>query len=212
MANMALTDPDRFKVMLSECLQALRAGALREFENETIEERGEELLSAWRDHCQEMVERWRNVDPKQRLPWAGPSMSARSSITARQMETWAHGHEVFDLFGIERVETDRIKNIVVLGVNTFGFSFQNRGKEVPEHMPALKLTSPSGELWMFGEESVGLIEGSAVSFAQTVTQTRNFRDTDLKVEGAVALEWMENAQCFAGPPQRVPAAGSRRKR
>ena len=40
-------------------------------------------------------------------------MSARSKITARHMETWAHGQEVFDALGKDREEKDRIKNIVL---------------------------------------------------------------------------------------------------
>ena len=43
-------------------------------------------------------------------------MSARSAISARQMETWAHGQEVFDVLGADREEHDRIRNIVVLGL------------------------------------------------------------------------------------------------
>ncbi len=209
MADTALVDPGAFKVSLTECLQALEAGSLRDVENNAVVERGEELLHLWRNHYSDMANRWRDVDPKQRVPWAGPSMSVRSSISARQMETWAHGHEVFDLLGEERVESDRIKNIVILGVNTFGFSYQVRKRKVPEYMPALMLTSPSGKKWEFGEANAGKIAGPAVSFAQVVTQTRNYKDTDLHVEGETAIDWMENAQCFAGPPEPVPRPGSR---
>ena len=38
-------------------------------------------------------------------------MSARSSISARLMETWAHGQAVYDRLGVVRVDTDRIRNI-----------------------------------------------------------------------------------------------------
>jgi hypothetical protein len=31
------------------------------------------------------------LDPSARLPWYGPPMSAASCVTARLMETWAHG-------------------------------------------------------------------------------------------------------------------------
>ena len=57
-------------------------------------------------------------------------MSARSSITARQMETCAHAQEVFDCLGQYRADTDRIRNIAHLEVNTFGWTFVNRGEEV----------------------------------------------------------------------------------
>jgi hypothetical protein len=44
-----------------------------------------------------------------------------------------------------------------------------------------------------------------------VTQTRNLADTDLAVTGGIALQWLERAQCFAGPPEQPPAPGTRFK-
>ena len=77
-------------------------------------------------------------------------------------------------------------------------------------MPQLQLTSPQGEQWTFGEDDgENLIRGSAVGFAQTVTQTRNVADTDLVVSGPVAQDWMACAQCFAGAAIAPPPAGSR---
>jgi len=151
-----------------------------------------------------------NVDPKARLQWAGPSMSARSSITARLMETWAHGQEIYDHLGIERHNTDRIQGIVVLGVNTFAWTYKARGAEPPGPLPRVELVSPTGAHWVFGETSdSGSITGTAVSFCQVVTQTRNIADTDLVVSGAIAADWMSKAQCFAGPPSVPPAPGTR---
>ena len=46
----------------------------------------------------DLASKYKGTDPKKRLKWAGPEMSARSSVTARQMETWAHGQELFDVF------------------------------------------------------------------------------------------------------------------
>lgn len=137
-------------------------------------------------------------------------MSARSSVTARLMETWAHGQEVYDHLGEERVNTDRIRGIVVLGVNTFGWTYKARKEEPPGKMPQLQLTAPSGELWSFGEDDgTGLIEGRASEFCQVVTQTRNIADTELMVRGDVARDWMSKAQCFAGPPIAPPEPGAR---
>jgi hypothetical protein len=56
-----------------------------------------------------------------------------------------------------------------------------------------------------------MVRGSAVEFAQVVTQVRNVADTDLEVIGSNAARWMENAQCFAGPPETPPAKGARHK-
>lgn len=210
-ADLSALDGEAFGTLMEEVLPEIERGAFRAAENARVEERGPELLAAWITYAREMAARWSEMDPRARLPWAGPSMSARSSITARQMETWAHGFEIFDLLGQDRDETDRIRNIVVLGVNTFGWSHKVHGLDMPEAMPLVRVTAPSGAVWDWGDDAAGRIEGPAVDFAAVVTQTRALADTALIVEGPVAKAWMDNAQCFAGAPQTPPTAGSRRR-
>ena len=209
-ADLALNDPDAFTDMFERLYGALKEGKLRDHENALIKERGFDLVAVWRELYADMGIRWQKIDPKQRVKWAGPDMSVRSSISARQMETWAHGQAVFDLLGESRQESDRIRNIVILGVNAFGWSHKVRGLEPKGPIPLLNLSAPSGDLWAFGEaNSSGEISGDAVEFCQVVTQTRNIADCELKVEGKVARFWMRNAQCFAGPPETPPAPGAR---
>jgi uncharacterized protein (TIGR03084 family) len=171
--------------------------------------KGRALLERWRDFYRTMADRFAAADPKQRVVWFGPDMSVRSSITARLMETWAHGQAIYDLLGQRRVDTDRIKNVVVIGINTFGWTFSNRGLPVPPNRSSLRLTAPSGVLWEWEGDSANLIEGSAVEFCQVVAQTRNIADTKMKVVGETAKAWMAIAQCFAGPPENPPAPGTR---
>ena len=171
---------------------------------------GRALLRHWRDFYLEMAERFADADPKQRVEWFGPDMSVRSSITALQMETWAHSQALYDVLGRTRTETDRIKNVVVMGVNTFGWTFKNRKLPVPAEVPYLRLRAPSGALWEWNPPSENdRIEGSAVEFCRAVTQVRNVADTALRVSGDTATAWMAMAQCFAGPPEDPPAPGSR---
>lgn len=211
-ADLSAQDPKAFSAIADHVLSAVKkGGSMRHVEDAEIAERGSDLRTVWIETARDMARRWRDMDPKQRLPWAGPSMSARSSITARQMETWAHGFEVFDALGRVRQDTDRIRNIVVLGVNTFGWAHQVHGLDVPETMPHLRLTAPSGEVWEYGDPSAGQITGSAVDFASVVTQTRALADTGLRIAGAVAETWMDHAQCFAGPPETPPTPGARRR-
>ena len=209
-ADLALNDPDAFQAMFKKLYGAMEEGNLRSHENSEVEIRGQELVSVWADQFRDMGERWQNVDPKTRVKWAGPDMSARTSISARQMETWAHGQAVFDLLGSDRPESDRIKNIVMLGINAFGWSHKVHGLEIPETMPSVSLVSPTGENWSFGE-GTSQVTGSAVEFCQVVTQTRNIADTSIKTEGESAKVWMAHAQCFAGPPETPPAPGTRFK-
>ena len=212
MADLSANDEPAFRRVLDRALAGSKDGSLREFENGEVRERGVALRETWIARVRDMAPRWAAMDPKARLPWVGPTMSARSSITARQMETWAHGFEVFDCLGLEREEADRVKNIVVLGVNTFGWSHKVHGLPEPEVMPKLELAAPSGVVWEFGDPSAGRIAGPAVDFAAVVTQTRALADTELSVEGAVARNWMKHAQCFAGPPETPPAPGQRSRK
>ena len=150
-------------------------------------------------------------DPKTRVKWMGPDMSVRSSVTARIMETWAHGQAIYDLLGKVRRDRDSIKNVAVIGINTFGWTYINRKLPVPDQIPSVHLTAPSGASWDWpNENSQDKISGSATEFCQVVTQTRNIADTSLNVVGDVANEWMATAQCFAGPVEEPPAPGLRR--
>lgn len=173
-------------------------------------ERGQSLLALWRDFYIKTADSFREEDPKRRLKWAGPDMSARSSITARLMETWAHGQEVYDQLGRHRIEGDHIQNIVVLGINTFSWTYATRKQTPPGPIPYVELVAPSGAIWSYGESNLtDTIKGSAAEFCQVVTQVRNILDTSLEVEGPVAEDWMSKAQCFAGPPEVPPTPGAR---
>ena len=103
-----------------------------------------------------------------------------------------------------------IRNIAVLGVNTFGWTFATHKQPLPALAPHVRLSAPSGAIWTWNDASeTELIEGSATEFCQVVTQVRNIADTRLKVAGEAATRWMAIAQCFAGPPETPPAPGSR---
>lgn len=211
-ADASLNEPDELDKTLERFFAAIQTGQLRPYENQAIKERGQVLLKIWYELSQKLCNDFSKVDPKLRVKWAGPDMSARTCISARQMEVWAHGQAIFDSLAIERSESDRIKNIVFLGINAFGWSHSVHGLAVPEEMPFLKLKAPSGEVWEFGDASnANHISGEATEFSQVVTQTRNIADTHLNVSGHVSKVWMQNAQCFAGPPETPPAPGVRKK-
>jgi uncharacterized protein (TIGR03084 family) len=190
------------------------SGGMRPFEAQTLGGvSGQALRTAWLATARDVADRFATADPKQRLKWAGPDMSARSSITARLMETWAHGQEVYDHLGRERVDHDRIRNIAHLGVSTFGWTYAVRNLPAPERMPHVRLTAPSGAIWTWGEpDEANAVAGSATEFSQVVTQVRNVADTALDVRGPVATEWMGMAQCFAGRAEPPPAPGTRFRR
>jgi len=211
-ALQSLTSEENFNTVVDEIVQAVVEGtdlatfARRRF----MPKQPADLLEIWRDCFVELTDGLGNSDPDRRLRWFGPDMGVRMFTTARQMETWAHGQDIYDLVQAERDHFDRIKNIAVMGVKTFGWTFLNRGLEVPTETPYVLLTSPSGETWDWNEPSEGnRVEGTAVDFCRVVTQNRNVADTGLIVVGEAATKWMSIAQCFAGGPVDPPAPGER---
>lgn len=171
---------------------------------------GAALLAHWRGVYPQLVQALDRRDPRDRLPWFGPAMSARSFAAARLMETWAHGQDVFDALGLQRPATRRLRHIAHLGVNTYGWSFRNRGLEVPEPAPRVQLTLEGEDDWTWNEPSrEHLVCGRAEDFCLVVTQRRHVEDTGLACGGHGA-RWLRIAQCFAGPPADGPAPGARR--
>jgi len=212
-ADLSLKGDDDFLTFFEELSAQLSTGkTLREAEQAFLNGlSGRELVNTWKDFYLPMSDRFRESDPSMRVKWAGPDMSVRSSITARLMETWAHGQEIYDVLGVVRSNEDRIRNIVVLGNNTYGWTYHVRSEQPPEPVPHLKLTAPSGEIWAYNELSNNeIIEGRAEEFCQVVTQVRNIADTDLVVTGDNATSWMSKAQCFAGAAQSPPSPGARK--
>lgn len=212
MADLSLTDSEAFVAFMGEFMSAIGSGQDHMvFTHAWLKgAKNRELFDRWRGYTPGMSERFAAADPRMRVKWFGPDMSVRSSISARLMETWAHGQAVYDLLGKSSPETDRLKNIAVMGVNTFGWTFHNRGLEVPAEAPYVRLRAPSGEIWEWNEPSEdNAVAGSAVDFCRVVTQGRSIAEAELTTKGETARHWMSIAQCFAGPPEEPPAPGAR---
>ncbi len=197
-AMLALTDPDAFR----EDAAALVAGGSTEASVEVGRALpGDELLARWRADRARLVILARGLDPKQRVPWYGPAMSARSFITARLMETWAHGQDVADAVGVQREATDRLRHVAHIGVGARPFSYLVHGRAAPEADVRVELRAPSGELWTWGpDDAEARVTGPALDFCLLVTQRRHRRDLAIVADGAAADEWLDIAQAFAGPP------------
>ena len=200
-AMMALTDPDAFADdarQIQESLTGARADPSVE-QGRAIAP--EELLARWREERAHLVEHARTLDPKVRVPWYGPAMSARSFITARLMETWAHGQDVVDALGADRPPTDRLRHVAHIGVGARPFSYVANGMEPNPAPVRVELVAPSGDIWTWGpEDAADRVTGPAVDFCLLVTQRRHRDDVALRADGPAADEWLGIAQAFAGPP------------
>lgn len=212
-ALLSIADPAAFQDFTQRFLAARDRAGIRSFENEMVNQcAGHRLLETWHQGCLEAAERLSSADPQARVSWIGPDMSVRSAVAARLMETWSHAQALYDLMAIDRIDTDRIHSIAVLGVKTFGWSFKVHGQEAPACMPFVSLRAPSGALWTWGDSTASeRIEGLATEFCQVVTQTRNVADTLLLVTGETARQWMAHAQCFAGLARMPPEPGFRKR-
>jgi uncharacterized protein (TIGR03084 family) len=208
-AALSATDTSKFNRHLEEVFGDLE-GWLKVLDEVGRDLSTEALTAWWRQERKKMLDAYAVLDPKTRLPWYGLPMSALSSATARLMETWAHGQDVFDTLRLKRTYTDRLRHIAFLGVNTFGWSYTNRGLEKPATPVRVELTAPSGAVWTWGPaDATNRISGPAEGFCLVVAQRRHVDDTGLEVIGDVARDWMLKAQCFAGPPTDGPKPGER---
>jgi uncharacterized protein (TIGR03084 family) len=196
-AQVAVADPERFAAAKAGVADQGLAGVFGDKSGRS----GQEILAWWRDERAKMVAAFLSCGPKDRIPWFGPDMSARSFATARLMETWSHGQDVAEALGAGLPATDRLRHVAHLGVSTRGWSYVNRGREVPGADVRVELVGPSGESWTWGLGGVtDLVTGTALEFCLVVTQRRHLADTGLTVSGELATEWMSIAQAFAGPP------------
>ena len=215
-ACLTLCEPDTFKGLINMVMTRMGAGddhrTLQRhwLDSERNGIHGRSLFEEWREFYPILAKAYAEADSESRVTWFGPDMTVGNKLIARQMETWAHGQAIFDIMGLERVENDRLYNIAHLGVTTYSFAFRNRGLTPPTPKPYINLTAPSGTLWNWNEpQDDNVVTGDAVSFCQTVTQTRNSADTNLQTKGHNATNWISIAQCFAGPPHDPPAPGTR---
>jgi uncharacterized protein (TIGR03084 family) len=160
------------------------------------------------------LEAFARLEAGVRLPWYGPDMSAASFVTARLMETWAHGQDVADALGVARVPTARLRHVATLGVRAMPYGFAVRGLEPPSRPVRVELTMPDGSPWEAGSpDAADVVRGTMVDFCLLVVRRRHLADTSLQVSGETARTWTSIAQAFAGPPGRGrpplgPGAGS----
>ncbi len=199
-ATLSITDADAFREAAEPDLADVDAFTAR-VAAENRGRTGSELL-AWFHHRRAVLtEVMRQVEPSMRVPWYGLEMSAASSLTARIMETWAHGQDVADALGRSRTPTPALRHVAHLGVRALPNSYRARRLPVPELDVYVALDGPTGEPWVWGPETaINRVAGPALDFCLVVTQRRHVDDTALTTHGDVAREWMTIAQAFAGPP------------
>ena len=213
-ADLTLTDAKAFAEFGGMAMAGLQKGQGHiELQNDYFKGKSARALFAdWAAYYLGMAARFAAAEPERRVKWVGPDMSVASCIIARQMEHWAHAQAIYDVLGLTRVDSARLKNVAHIGVTTYSWSFKVRGLTPPLPKPYVKLMAPDGSVWEWNEpQEENCVSGLANEFCQVVTQCRNIGDTSLVTRGETARHWMAIAQCFAGGPEKPPAKGIRHK-
>lgn len=205
-ARLSMADPDAFRAARAEAV-----ADIERFVDATLScgrgIPGSELLDRFTEERRSLVEAARAMPEGVRVPWYGPDMSVASSITARIMETWAHGQDVADALGVTRPLTDRLRHVCDIGIRARPFSYRGRGLEPPDTPLRVELVAPDGTLWEWGPpDAADRVTGPALDFALAVTQRRLLADTALEAEGDDARTWVAFAQAFAGNPTTTDPA------
>ena len=207
-ARLAIEDPDAFRTWRA---QAVDVAAFVDAITERTRSVDGPEARAWLQRAgHDLVAVARRAPMERRVPWYGPDMSLASAITARIMETWAHGVDVTDTVGVAPQATQRLRHVAFIGATAFANSFVSHRRPVPSERVRVVLDAPDGATWTFGpsEEDAGgnLVTGPALDFCLVVTQRRHRDDTALTATAGVADEWLSIAQAFAGPagPGRAP--------
>ena len=194
---MALTDADAFR---ADAETLLRGGT------DVANEQGrdltaDELLGNWRADRRRLVDACPDRRPEGPRAVVRTGDGRRSFITARLMETWAHGQDVVDALGAERPPTDRLRHVAHIGVGARPFSYVANGREPNPAPIRVELVGPHGDDWTWGpDDAADRVTGPALDFCLLVTQRRHRDDVAVVADGAAADEWLDIAQSFAGPP------------
>ena len=207
MAALAVVDPDEYRSDMGRGIDYI------EPHERAARERGRAmpaagLLDWWRRGRNGLLGAILALPEGAVIPWEGPSMKPRSFVTARLMETFAHGQDIRDTLGLPAENTDRLRHVAHLGVITRRYAYGNRGLEAPEADPRVELVTPDGSHSWGPGDAEDAVTGTALDFCLVVTQRRHVLDTGLAISGPHAMAWLEIAQAFAGRPTTGPPAGS----
>lgn len=157
---------------------------------------GKHVLAWWARTSAEECELLLTLPLDLRVPW-GIGMRAPSFVTARLMETWAHGLDVHAALEVPSVDTDRLAHVAWLATRALPYAYTVAGREMPAAPLRVELTLPSGAVWTSGPpDAADRIMGSASEYCRVFVQRMRWPDTALVVEGEAARSAMSVARAF----------------
>ncbi len=177
------------------------AGSLNALVKEGVDRgksmRPQDVIEWWRGARAQTMDALWNKEPGDRMHWFGGDVSAKMMATYRIMETWAHGLDVWDLYGDEEtiIETPRLQHIAFLGHHLLEVVFAQAGEE---YEPVrLEVMGPGYAKWVFGPEDADKIKGPAIDWCRLVVRRAELKDLpDLETFGPAAERAIKRAAAY----------------
>ncbi len=199
-ATLAAADPESFEVHRRLLHDEVANGRRPDVDLGLRLDRPALLLEQWREGLHRFIDTIEQVPSDRRVPWYGPTMSPASMVSARLMETWAHGVDIRDALSVQTLPSTRLRHICHIGYAARSYAFAAHGVEDPGTPVRLFVRAPDGATWAWGPAGADdTISGDALDVALVFTQRRHHRRTSVRATGQVAKVWIEIAQAFAGP-------------
>ena len=158
---------------------------------------GPEVLAWWESTTAAEHEMFEALDPNVRVPW-GIGMQPRSFVTARLMETWAHGLDVCAAVGVASVDSDRLAHVAWLATRALAYAYTVAGREPPTEPLRVELTLPSGGEWSLGPaDAENRITGPAGEYCRVFVHRMRLDDArGLRADGPAAIAALSVARAF----------------
>jgi uncharacterized protein (TIGR03084 family) len=159
--------------------------------------RGPEVLRWWEDTSAAEREALRALTPADRVPW-GLGMSPRAFVTARIMETWAHGLDLHAALGVQPVDSMRLAHVAWIATRAIPYAFTVAGVEMPDAPVRVELTMPDGSTWSAGPaDAADRITGPAGPYCRIFVQRlAPSAAPDVVAHGDAARLWLAVARAY----------------
>jgi uncharacterized protein (TIGR03084 family) len=158
---------------------------------------GADVLAWWEAVSHEERATLRALDPATRVPW-GLGMRPPSFVTARLMETWAHGLDVYAALGVEPVDTPRLRHVAWIATRAVPYAFSVVARAPPSAPLRVELTLPDGTTWDTGPaDAADRITGPAGEYCRVFVQRLRAADApNLRAEGDAARAVLAVARAY----------------
>jgi uncharacterized protein (TIGR03084 family) len=125
-------------------------------------------------------------------------MRPPSLVTARLMETWAHGLDVCAAIDVAPVDSDRLVHVAWLATRALPYAYSLAGRDPPAEPVRVELTLPAGGEWTYGPaDAPNRITGPAGEYCRVFVHRLQLGDArGLRADGPAATAALSVARAF----------------